>query len=114
MTTNPLEEIQARADAFAGRGTPGRNAPEDRAVLLKAIGAVMAVHSRAPVYDTWASDCGHDDCDGVELADGESYCPRSVVAYTCDHCADLARDNMNGELPAWPCPTIRAIREALG
>lgn len=43
MTTNPLDAIQARVDAFAGRGTPGRRAPEDRAVLLKAVRAVEAV-----------------------------------------------------------------------
>lgn len=109
MTTNPLDLIEARS--LAGTGTHTR---ADNLALVKALRAVEAAHQKAPVYDTWASDCGHDDCDSVELADGESYCPRSVVAYTCEHCADLSRDNMNGELPDWPCPTIRAIQEALG
>lgn len=82
MTTNPLDAIQARADAFAGRGTPGRNAPEDRAVLLKAVRAVEEVHH--PVqFSAKRFICGH--C---------QYEPRTVIS--------------------WPCPTITAIREALG
>ncbi|WP_038463621.1 hypothetical protein [Arthrobacter sp. PAMC 25486] len=86
MTTNPLDEIQARhrqEDAWLS-GDACRRPSEmhkDRAKLLAAVKAVEAVH--VPNSDGDCSGC-RDNC---------LYCEG-------DH--------------DWPCPTITTIREALG
>lgn len=82
--------------------------------LLAALRAVEAVHRQVPVYSL-PFECEHDpEVSGVEMDDGEIYCIHCATESTCDACGELARDNMDGEFHTWPCPTITAIREALG
>jgi len=76
-----------------------------------AIERVRELHRKVPVYETEAGDCEHgNDCDGIELSGHEAlYCPAEISGYTCNECAELSRDNMDGEIPDFPCPTIKAL-----
>jgi hypothetical protein len=82
--------------------------------ILAALDAVLASHRKSPVFDMPIDNCGHDyETFGFESDDGEIYCTKCVNEHTCAECADLSRDNMDGEFPDWPCATVRAITEAL-
>lgn len=71
------------------------------------VAAVREVHKPVPVYTTEAGDCEHGgDCEAVEISAG-SYCPVHTDGLTCNACADLAEHA--DDLPAYPCPTTRAL-----
>jgi hypothetical protein len=77
---------------------------------VAAIEAALALHEPAPVY-LLSDECGHvdhtvieSDWGGYLCADsptGDRFCPE------CSHPGD-------GELTAYPCPTVRVITAALG
>ena len=86
---NELDGIRTRAEAYRTHGTPGLHAPKDRAALLAALDAVLAVHQ--PVDAAMYA--------GIE--------PRKVQV-----CTGCGQDDGNWQ--RWPCPTVSAINSALG
>ena len=83
-----------------------------------ALRAVLELHKKAPIYDVMADDCLDHDYEmyGLELSMGDEVCSHQshVDSYTCDECAGIAHNNLDGELPEWPCPTVRVVAGALG
>ena len=89
-------------------GHYGAHEPGDeRDTLAAAVERVRALHSPGIVY-LHADECVHGDGDGhtvIEGLDGDLLCFDSPTGDRfCTECAG-AWD----ELPAWPCPTIRAL-----
>ena len=82
-----------------------------------ALRAVLELHKKAPIYDVMADDCLDHDYEmyGLELSMGDEVCSHQshVDSYTCDECAGIAHNNLDGELPEWPCPTVRAVAGVL-
>jgi len=91
------------------------HAREDVPTLVAALRAVEAVHRRYGLYeledscedtsDKHREEHHHECSDDI----GEFYCDQLPVGDMCDECRDE-----DGERMDWPCPTIAAIREALG
>ena len=122
LTDADLQAIRERAEKELawkpGTPPPGRwinvevvPALLDHIEILRArLDKVRALHRKSPVYDTFADDCEHDsDLYATECEDGEFYCTEHVAGYTCSECCRLSYDSMDGELPAYPCPTIQAL-----
>jgi hypothetical protein len=86
---NTLDAIRTRDMAFHTHGTPGLNAPRDRAALLDAIDAVTALHQ--PV-------------------DALMYAGKSQ-AHKVQVCTGCGQDD--GNWNRYPCPTVRAINKAM-
>ena len=82
-----LEPIRKRVEAYRDHGTPGLHAPQDRATLLAALDAVLAVHE--PI-DALMNPGRHE---------------RTVKV-----CAGCGTDDGNWQ--RFPCPTVRAIEAA--
>ena len=82
-----LEAIRSRATAYADHGTPGLHAPQDRAALLAALDASLAVHE--PV-DALMNPGRHER-----------------IVKVCTGCG-----TDDGSWQHWPCPTVRAINSA--
>lgn len=87
--TAPLDAIRSRADAYQSHGTPGLHAPKDRAVLLTALDAGLAVHQ--PVDALMYSG------------------PHQRLVKVCTGCG-----TDDGNWQRWPCPTVSAVNTALG
>ena len=84
-----LDGIRSRAEAYRDHGTPGLHAPKDRAALLAAVDAVLAVHQ--PI-DAVMNPGRHER-----------------IVKVCTGCgAD------DGNWQRYPCPTIRAIESESG
>jgi len=79
-----LESIRKRVEAYRDHGTPGLHAPQDRANLLAALDAVLAVHE--PI-DALMNPGRHE---------------RTVKV-----CTGCGTDDGNWQ--RYPCPTVRAI-----
>lgn len=84
-----LDGIRSRVDAYRDHGTPGLHAPQDRAKLLAALDAVLAVHQ--PI-DALMNPGRHE---------------RTVQV-----CTGCGTDDGNWQ--RYPCPTVRAIESAGG
>lgn len=84
-----LDAIRSRADAYASHGTPGLHAPQDRAALLAALDAGLAVHQ--PIDALMYSG------------------PQQRMVKVCTGCG-----TDDGDWQRWPCPTVRAINTACG
>lgn len=83
-----LEAVRSRAEAYRDHGTPGLHAPQDRAALLAALDAGLAVH---------------------ESMDAVMYTGRQQrIVKVCTGCG-----TDDGNWQHWPCPTVRAINSAL-
>ena len=80
--------------------------------LLAAVQAVRALHRPVPVY-ALADECGRDPDvhEVMEDGSGDLLCLGSPTGdLVCEECA--ADDS--GEWRPYPCPTVRAIEDALG
>lgn len=84
-----LDGVRQRAQAYADHGTPGLHAPQDRATLLAALDAVLAVHE--PI-DAVMNPGRHE---------------RTVKV-----CTGCGTDDGNWQ--RYPCPTVRAIESGTG
>lgn len=84
-----LDAIRSRAEAYSSHGTPGLNAPKDRANLLAALDACLAVH---------------EPIDAVMYSG-----PQQRMVKVCTGCG-----TDDGNWQRYPCPTKRAIDSALG
>lgn len=83
-----LDGIRSRADAYRDHGTPGLNAPKDRAALLAALDAAMATHQ--PI-------------------DALAYSgPQQRMVKVCTGCG-----TDDGNWQRWPCPTVKAITSTI-
>ena len=79
-----LEAIRKRVEAYRDHGTPGMHAPQDRATLLAALDAVLAVHE--PI-DALMNPGRHQR-----------------IVKVCTGCG-----TDDGNWQRYPCPTVRAI-----
>lgn len=84
-----LDGIRSRADAYTDHGTPGLHAPQDRAKLLDALDACLAVHQ--PIEAVMYSG------------------PQQRMVKVCTGCG-----TDDGNWQRWPCPTVSAINSAIG
>jgi hypothetical protein len=86
-----LKAIKARAKAYAEHGTPGLYAPQDRAVLMAAVDAVLGLHREIQCRDDEGDDTGFT---------------------CCEECVDI--DDHDGEVvnESFPCRTVREITKA--
>lgn len=68
------------------------------------IAAVRELHSKTPVHD---DQCDDSDCglEHFEAMDNELYHCATVAYYACEECHKMT----DGELDAYPCPTIAAL-----
>jgi hypothetical protein len=109
-----LAPIRERVEAYASpTGTPGHHAPQDRARLLAALDAVLALHQPLEVFE-------YDHINGVWRidADGEKIlmftlchaCTPASVTESIGDC-EYAEDE-SGEV-IYPCPTVAAMVAAL-
>lgn len=90
------------------------HARTDIPALLAAVEAALRMHSPVPVYE-FATEC--PECISGEHEDviddiyGEPLCPASPTGeHFCDECSH--EDHSCEPIP-FPCPTVRAITEAL-
>lgn len=158
MTTNPLDEIQARADAATEGPWEARDCPpctergrlevniwdhtgnfqiaswcdddefhrpdavfiaharEDVPKLVAALRAVEAVHQ--PSQRQHVSHTANGTIIGYKnVDDGPCVaCYPEPRELHCEDCEDVDEicEGVRGSIGTWPCPTIGAIREALG
>ena len=72
---------------------------------------VRGLHKPVPVYLTESGECEHgDECEGIEVSSGDFVCPDSESETTCEACAEVAQTfGLDGELPIYPCDTIKAL-----
>ena len=82
-----LDGIRSRAEAYSSHGTPGLHAPQDRAALLAAVDASLAVHEP---MDAGMNPGRHER-----------------IVKVCTGCG-----TDDGNWQRWPCPTVRAIISA--
>ncbi len=80
-----LDGIRVRAKAYVEHGTPGRAAPQDRAILSVALDAVLAFHK--PI------ESGHPQ----------------ILDPVCEGCSDV--DELH--FTFHPCETVEAIENAI-
>lgn len=84
-----LDAIRSRAEAYRDQGTPGLHAPQDRAHLLAALDAVLAVHEPLDAL----MNPGRQE--------------RTVKV-----CTGCGTDDGNWQ--RYPCPTVSAIEATAG
>lgn len=84
-----LDAIRSRANAYRDHGTPGLHAPKDRANLLAALDACLAVHQ--PIEAVMYTG------------------PQQRMVKVCTGCG-----TDDGNWQRYPCPTVRAIDSTVG
>lgn len=85
--------------------------PAMRAALV----AIQELHRPVPVYTTESGECEHgDDCEGIEIHNGDMYCPDQTDGVTCAECGDIVMNFcVDDGLPEWPCDTRKLADEGL-
>lgn len=121
MTTNPLDEIAARADAATlGPWEVDRGIGKDAVTAPYQTNMVRPVcEVRSPAMNSEFIAHAREDVPrllnalrAVEAVHKPEEYARSQTGLVCTHCIDaIAYDFWPLE---YPCPTIKAIREALG
>jgi len=84
-----LDAIRSRVEAYESHGTPGLHAPQDRAALLAAVDAGLAIHQ--PIEALMYTG------------------PQQRKVQVCTGCG-----TDDGNWQRYPCPTVRAITSAFG
>ena len=98
-----LAPIRKRVEAYRDHGTPGLHAPQDRAKLLAALDAILALHKPKTrwTHPNWTGSFDTFDicaeCGRIEA--GQLRKSREEWSY---------RESL------WPCPTFTAVTAALG
>ncbi|WP_284984259.1 hypothetical protein [Arthrobacter sp. efr-133-TYG-118] len=118
-----LAPIRKRVEAYRDHGTPGLHAPQDRAQLLAALDAVLALHK--PVT-YWMTDEDADISYQTKqdaLEERTDLTEADLVPFElCSHCKTIEEAPCEGQCvrevgyreSLWPCPTVTAVTAALG
>lgn len=79
----------------------------DRTVMRQALVAIQELHRPVPIYTTESGECEHgDECEGIEIHNGDMYCPDQTDGVTCAECGDIAMNFcVDDGFPEWPCDT---------
>lgn len=83
--------------------------------MRTALVAIQELHRPVPVYTTESGDCEHgDECEGIEILNGDMYCPDQTDGVTCAECGDIAMNFcVDDGFPEWPCDTRKLADQGL-